>query len=223
MRATSLTRSADHPRVADVTGMVVGSEPALAEVAVAKPRAVPRYRGGRRRRCRDPRPNAVLLPVDVLLLVGIFGNVSDVDIETTIRAVPRLCTNGAIVIWTRHRRPRRRDANRAWVVRRRRVHRTRLRVAGSGRILDRTSPSRSRRSGRDAPEGPVPLRLNSAREMVAQLGGALEWNERARFSHVAQFRWAASAECIGRGAARKPPSHKDHPICRRPRTPEPWR
>jgi hypothetical protein len=45
------------------------------------------------------------LPADVLLLCGIFGNVSDRDIERTARAAPALCREGATVIWTRHRRP----------------------------------------------------------------------------------------------------------------------
>jgi hypothetical protein len=45
------------------------------------------------------------LPADVLLLCGIFGNVSDRDIERTVRAAPALCRAGATVIWTRHRRP----------------------------------------------------------------------------------------------------------------------
>jgi hypothetical protein len=45
------------------------------------------------------------LPADVLLMCGIFGNVSDPDIEHTIRAAPALCRPGATVIWTRGRRP----------------------------------------------------------------------------------------------------------------------
>ncbi len=45
------------------------------------------------------------LPANVLLLCGIFGNVSDVDIERTVGAAPALCAPGATVIWTRHRRP----------------------------------------------------------------------------------------------------------------------
>ena len=44
------------------------------------------------------------LPVDLLLLVGIFGNVPDGDVERTIRSVPFVCREGATVIWTRHRR-----------------------------------------------------------------------------------------------------------------------
>jgi hypothetical protein len=46
-----------------------------------------------------------VLPIDLLLLVGIFGNVPDSDVETTIRAVPCICREGATAIWTRHRRP----------------------------------------------------------------------------------------------------------------------
>jgi hypothetical protein len=45
------------------------------------------------------------LPADILLLCGIFGNVSDRDIQRTVQAAPALCRAGATVIWTRHRRP----------------------------------------------------------------------------------------------------------------------
>jgi len=44
-------------------------------------------------------------PANVLLLCGIFGNVSDADIERTVAVTPTLCAPGATVIWTRHRRP----------------------------------------------------------------------------------------------------------------------
>jgi len=45
------------------------------------------------------------LPADVLMLCGIFGNVSETDIERTIVAAPALSAPGATVIWTRNRRP----------------------------------------------------------------------------------------------------------------------
>jgi hypothetical protein len=45
------------------------------------------------------------LPADVLLLCGIFGNVSARNIQRTVEAAPSLCGAGAVVIWTRHRRP----------------------------------------------------------------------------------------------------------------------
>lgn len=46
-----------------------------------------------------------VLPADVLLLCGIFGNVSTADIRRTVDAAASLCADGATVIWTRHRRP----------------------------------------------------------------------------------------------------------------------
>jgi hypothetical protein len=48
---------------------------------------------------------ADVLPADVLLLCGIFGNVSDRDIQRTVQAASALCRAGPTVIWTRHRRP----------------------------------------------------------------------------------------------------------------------
>jgi hypothetical protein len=41
----------------------------------------------------------------VLLLCGIFGNVTDHDIKRIVQAASALCRPGATVIWTRHRRP----------------------------------------------------------------------------------------------------------------------
>jgi hypothetical protein len=46
---------------------------------------------------------AEVVPVDVLLLCGIFGNVEDDDVERTVRAVPSLLAHGGTVLWTRHR------------------------------------------------------------------------------------------------------------------------
>ena len=43
-------------------------------------------------------------PADLLLLCGIFGNISDEDVRRTVRAVPQLAAPGATVIWTRSRR-----------------------------------------------------------------------------------------------------------------------
>ena len=41
------------------------------------------------------------LPVDLLLLCGIFGNVSEHNIRTTVRAVGAMLRPGGTVIWTR--------------------------------------------------------------------------------------------------------------------------
>jgi hypothetical protein len=45
------------------------------------------------------------VPADVVLVCGLFGNISEADIERTIAALPGFCRPGASVIWTRHRRP----------------------------------------------------------------------------------------------------------------------
>ncbi len=43
------------------------------------------------------------VPADLVLLCGIFGNISDADVRATIEAAPELCAQGAEVVWTRHR------------------------------------------------------------------------------------------------------------------------
>lgn len=45
-----------------------------------------------------------LVPADLILACGIFGNVTDADVENTCRTLSMLCSPGAAVIWTRHRR-----------------------------------------------------------------------------------------------------------------------
>ncbi len=51
------------------------------------------------------RSYAGFVPADLVLVCGIFGNVSGEDIAATIRALPAFCRRGANVVWTRHRRP----------------------------------------------------------------------------------------------------------------------
>ncbi|WCN82809.1 class I SAM-dependent methyltransferase family protein [Micromonospora sp. LH3U1] len=47
---------------------------------------------------------ADLVPADLVLLCGVFGNVSDADVRATVGHCAALCANGGTVIWTRHRR-----------------------------------------------------------------------------------------------------------------------
>jgi hypothetical protein len=49
----------------------------------------------------DPRSYADVLPVDVLLLVGVLGNVSDADARTTVAATVSMVVPGGVVIWSR--------------------------------------------------------------------------------------------------------------------------
>lgn len=94
-----------HPRRDDVTAVLVEADPVLAGRARDRAAAA----GLERAEVRQGDASRVAgfagaLPADVLLLCGIFGNVSAADIERTAAAAPALCAPGATVIWTRHRR-----------------------------------------------------------------------------------------------------------------------
>jgi hypothetical protein len=45
-----------------------------------------------------------MVPADLVLACGIFGNITDEDIRRTVGFCTRLCATGGTVIWTRHRR-----------------------------------------------------------------------------------------------------------------------
>jgi hypothetical protein len=96
----------DHPRRGDVRAVLVESDERIA--GLAREAAAARGLAPVEVRVADASLVASFadaLPADVLLLCGIFGNVSDADIEHTIQAAPALCRPGATVIWTRNRRP----------------------------------------------------------------------------------------------------------------------
>jgi hypothetical protein len=94
-----------HPRRDDVRAVLVEFDGRLAETA----RELAARAGLDQVEVREADASVVgnyadLLPADVLLLCGIFGNVSDADVERTVRTSELLCAPGATVIWTRHRR-----------------------------------------------------------------------------------------------------------------------
>jgi len=43
------------------------------------------------------------VPADLVLAVGVLGNITDTDVRATVAALPRLCADGATVIWSRTR------------------------------------------------------------------------------------------------------------------------
>jgi hypothetical protein len=96
-----------HPRRADVTAVLVEANPDNA--AVARQRIGHSGLAGsveiREADAGRPESYADVVPVDVLLLCGIFGNVGLPDIRRTSMAAAALSRPGAVVIWTRHRRP----------------------------------------------------------------------------------------------------------------------
>lgn len=100
--ARDLAVLADHPRRADIEGLAVELDPR--NVAAARHRldglAIDVIEGD----AALVDLYAPAVPADVVLACGVFGNVTDADVERTVRALPALCAQGAIVVWTRHRR-----------------------------------------------------------------------------------------------------------------------
>ena len=94
-----------HPRRADVHATLVELDDGNAEYAERSAADADLASQVRVLRADAGHTSSVVgaVPADVLLLCGIFGNISDTDIERTIREAPRLCSAGATVIWTRHR------------------------------------------------------------------------------------------------------------------------
>ncbi|HEY7145934.1 MAG TPA: class I SAM-dependent methyltransferase family protein [Streptosporangiaceae bacterium] len=97
---------AGHPRRDEVSAVLVEYDPRNAQTARERAAQAGLARlEVRQADAARAESFADALPADVLLLCGIFGNISDRDIEQTIAAAPGLCAAGATVLWTRHRRP----------------------------------------------------------------------------------------------------------------------
>jgi hypothetical protein len=97
---------AGHPRRADVSARLIEFDPAIAQrardaAAVAELGAVVDVVTGD---AADPAHYGDYAPADLLLLCGIFGNISDADIRNTVEHAAHLTARGGTAIWTRHRR-----------------------------------------------------------------------------------------------------------------------
>lgn len=95
---------AEHPRREDVHARLVELDPRntaaaverleqaglqQVEVVTADAALIDQYKG--------------MSPADLVLVCGVFGNITDADIERTVGACSQLCKTGGTVIWTRHR------------------------------------------------------------------------------------------------------------------------
>lgn len=95
----------DHDRSPDLSGLLVDLVPqnveaanaALRDAGLDQVRAVVGDAG-----CTTAFADAV--PANLLLVCGVFGNISESDVRRTVKALPTLCADGATVVWTRHRR-----------------------------------------------------------------------------------------------------------------------
>src|SRR4051794_16506167 len=91
-----------HPRGADVHGRLVELDPVLA--ATARDHVPPTVDVLAGDAGMSP-PYEDAVPANLVLVCGVFGNITDADMAATVRFLPALCAPGATVIWTRHRRP----------------------------------------------------------------------------------------------------------------------
>ena len=91
---------AEHPRRREVRGRLIELDPVLAD------RGRPALWPGLDYLVGDAALTDNYLgavPADLVLLCGVFGNISDADIATTVAAMPSFLAPGGYVIWTRHR------------------------------------------------------------------------------------------------------------------------
>lgn len=91
----------DHPRRPDVRARLVERDPEVAaSAASASPPTV-------EVRCADAGSTDAYLgaaPAQVVLMCGVFGNISTDHVQRTVRQLAAFCLPGGRVIWTRHRR-----------------------------------------------------------------------------------------------------------------------
>ncbi len=89
----------------DLTGRLVELDPELAAVARSGCAALGLDIEAAVGDAGQTQAYADAVPADLVLACGVFGNISDEDVERTVRALPSMCRAGGTVIWTRHRRP----------------------------------------------------------------------------------------------------------------------
>jgi hypothetical protein len=93
-----------HPRAGDVRGRLIELEPEL--VAAGRERVsrlglqgIEYVQGD----ASTTRSCAGAVPADLVIICGIFGNISNADVKGTIDHLPELCAPNASVVWTRGR------------------------------------------------------------------------------------------------------------------------
>jgi SAM-dependent methyltransferase len=95
-----------HPRREDVTARLVELDPRNAALAKRAAEAA-----GLRRievvvgDAALTRHYSGMVPADIVLACGVFGNITDQDIKHTVARCSQLCTNGGTLVWTRNRKP----------------------------------------------------------------------------------------------------------------------
>ncbi|WP_341719553.1 class I SAM-dependent methyltransferase [Micromonospora sp. FIMYZ51] len=95
---------ATHPRGGDVTARLVELDPRNADLARAAAAAAG-LSGVEVVLADAARTDAYagLAPADLVLVCGVFGNISDADVRAVVGHCASLCATGGVVFWTRHR------------------------------------------------------------------------------------------------------------------------
>ena len=84
-----------------VTARLVELDPALADLARERAAQYAPGVGVVVGDAGDTDSYAGAVPADLVMLCGVFGNITDDDIRRTVAAVPTLMSPGAVVVWTR--------------------------------------------------------------------------------------------------------------------------
>ena len=97
---------AGHPRGRDVTARLVELDPGLAATArrAAADAGLPGV-GVVTGDASLTDAYAGAVPADLVLVCGVFGNITDADIRRTVACCAQLCATGGTTVWTRARRP----------------------------------------------------------------------------------------------------------------------
>lgn len=95
---------AGHPRRDDVRARLVELDPRNADVArqAARSAGLPRVEVVTGDAALTG-AYAGMVPADLVLVCGVFGNLTDADIERTVGYCAQLCARGGTVVWTRGR------------------------------------------------------------------------------------------------------------------------
>ncbi|HKR99866.1 MAG TPA: class I SAM-dependent methyltransferase [Candidatus Dormibacteraeota bacterium] len=93
----------EHPRASDVTARLVELDPHLIADGRQRVHASPATIEYIEADAAQTDCYVGAVPADLVLVCGVFGNITDSDIRNTIEHLPHLCARSAIVIWTRSR------------------------------------------------------------------------------------------------------------------------
>jgi hypothetical protein len=91
----------DHPRRRDVRARLVELDPELVAHGATRAAAMSPDIEVVNTDASVTSAYAGAVPADIVLVCGVFGNISDDDIRHAVAALPSLCAPGAVAIWTR--------------------------------------------------------------------------------------------------------------------------